>query len=376
MGNEQRKLLLVNTVVGSGSTGRIVAAIAGQYEKRGWSVRIGDGRYAKPPLSCLGWCVPIGVFFERALHQVLTRLLDWHGNSVCSYFATWRFLRWAERWCPDVLWLHNIHGYYLNYELLFKWIKRHPDLEVKWTLHDCWAFTGHCSHFTMAHCEKWKTGCCGKCVEKRQYPRSCGLSAAKSNWDRKRKAFCGVKKMTLIAPSKWLADLTRGSFLKVYPVEVVHNTIDTVLFKPTPSDVKDRLGIADKRMILGVASDWDVRKGLDDFMKLRELLPMNDYRIVLVGLTQKQINALSAGMIGLRRTANVQELAALYSAADWFFNPTHEDNYPTVNLEAVACGCRVITYDVGGCKETVEGVSNAILLKENTPEVAAREMLK
>ena len=370
-----KRLLLVNSVCGTGSTGKIVARIAAEYEAQGWEVQIGDGQYAPVPESCRKWAVPIGNMLERRIHQVLTRFLDWHADRICSYFATRRFLRWAEGWKPDVLWIHNIHGYYLNYELLFKWIKRHPEMEVKWTLHDCWSFTGHCSYFTMSGCDKWRTGCCGKCVEKGQYPKSWGLSAAKSNWERKRRAFCGVKKMMLITPSKWLADLTRESFLKEYPVEVVHNTIDTSVFKPTPGDVKKRLGVEDKKLILGVASTWDRRKGLQDFYRLRELLD-DRCAIVLVGLTPKQIKALPKGIVGIERTNSAQELAELYSAADWFFNPTREDNYPTVNLEAVACGCRVTTYDVGGSAETVEGCRDAIVLRgaDKSPEGFVRAM--
>lgn len=363
-----KRLLLINSVCGTGSTGKIVARIAAEYEALGWEVRIGDGQYAPVPERCRKWAVPIGKVLERRIHQVLTRFLDWHADRICSYFATRRFLRWAEEWKPDVLWIHNVHGYYLNYELLFKWIKRHPEMEVKWTLHDCWAFTGHCSHFLLTGCERWKAGCFG-CPEKGEYPKSWGLSAARSNWERKRKAFCGVKRMTLITPSKWLADLTRESFLKEYPVEVVHNTIDTSVFRPTPSDVKGRLGIADKKLILGVASTWDRRKGLHDFYRLRGLLD-DRYAIVLVGVTSRQIAALPKGIIGFARTNSAKELAELYAAADWLFNPTREDNYPTVNLEAVACGCRVATYDVGGCAETVEGCSDAIILRgaDKTPE--------
>ena len=363
-----KRLLLVNSVCGTGSTGKCVARIAEEYEARNWEVRIGDGQYASVPESCKKWAVPIGSMIERRIHQILTRFLDWHADRVCSYLATRRFLKWAEEWRPDLLWLHNVHGYYLNYELLFKWIKRHPEMEVKWTLHDCWAFTGHCSHFLLTSCDRWKQGCFG-CPEKGEYPKSWFLSAAKTNWERKRKAFCGVKKMMLITPSKWLADLTRESFLREYPIELVHNTIDTSVFKPTPSNVKDRLGVAGKKLVLGVASTWDRRKGLSDFYRLRELID-EQYAIVLVGLTQRQIDALPRGVVGIARTNSAKDLVELYSAADWFYNPTREDNYPTVNLEAVACGCRVVTYEVGGSAETVEGCSDAVILRgaDKTPE--------
>lgn len=362
------RLLIVNSVFVSGSTGSLAEKIAEEYEANGWGVRVAYGRGANVPEVCRKWAVRIGSSFSVRLHGVLTRLFDWHADRICSWWATRKFLKWVEEWKPDLLWLHNLHGYYINYELLFDWIKKHPEMEVKWTLHDCWAFTGHCSHFLLADCDRWKAGCWG-CPEKGEYPKSWGLSAAKSNWERKRKAFCGVKKMTLITPSKWLADLTQVSFLKEYPVVVVHNTIDTSVFKPTPRDVKKRLGISDKRLILGVANTWDRRKGLPDFYRLRELLD-EQYAIVLVGLTLRQIASLPKGIIGIARTNCAKELAELYSAADWFFNPTREDNYPTVNLEAAACGCRVVTYDTGGSAETVEGYEKAWVLKgaDKSPE--------
>ena len=355
------RLLIVNSVLGTGSTGRIAAEIAEEYDARGGEVHFGYGREAYVPENCRKWAVQIGSSMSVRLHGVLTRLFDWHADRICSWWTTRKFLKWAETWKPDLLWLHNLHGYYINYELLFKWIKKHPEMEVKWTLHDCWAFTGHCSHFLLTDCDRWKCGCYG-CPEKGEYPATKFLSAAKANWERKKMAFCGVKKMTLITPSKWLADLTRQSFLKEYPVEVMHNTVDTTIFKPTPSDWCRRIGLEGKTVVLGVASVWDRRKGLQDFLELRKLLD-EKYVIVLVGLTEKQIAALPKGIVGIARTNNAKELAEIYSAADWFFNPTHEDNYPTVNLEAAACGCRVVTYDTGGSSETIEGYDKAWVLK-------------
>lgn len=363
-----KRLLLINSVCGIRSTGRICADIAKAYEAQGWEVQIAYGRMATVPADCRKYAVRIGGTWGVWLHLLLTRLFDWHGTDPCSYFATKKFLKWAEAWRPDAVWLHNIHGYYLNFPLLFRWIKRHPEMEVRWTLHDCWAFTGHCSHFLWTGCTRWQTGC-RRCPEKGEYPKSWLFSQAARNWLLKKRAFCGVKKMTLITPSKWLVDLTRESFLKDYPVEVVPNTIDTATFKPTPSDFKTRRGLVGQTIVLGVASAWDKRKGLDDFLRLRTLLSAH-YVLVLVGLTMQQIASLPKGVMGIACTNSKKELAELYSAADWFFNPTREDNYPTVNLEAVACGCRVVTYDTGGSAETVEGVSSAIVLRgtDKSPE--------
>lgn len=362
------RLLLINSVCGIRSTGRICADIAKEYEAKGWDVKIAYGRMESVPTDCRKYAVRIGNLWSVRFHVLLTRLFDWHGMGPCSYFATKKFLKWAEEWKPDVVWLHNIHGYYLNYPLLFQWIKRHPELEVRWTLHDCWAFTGHCSHFLLTDCSRWQKGCWG-CPEQREYPQSWFFSNAKRNWLLKKRMFCGVKNMALIAPSKWLADLTRKSFLTEYPVQVVRNTIDTETFKPTASDFRQCYGLEDKKILLGVASSWDKRKGMVDFLRLRALLP-SDFVLVLVGLAARQMARLPKGIVGIGRTNSKRELAEIYSAANWFFNPTREDNYPTVNLEAVACGCRVVTYDTGGAAETVEDVPSAIVLRgtDKSPE--------
>lgn len=235
--------------------------------------------------------------------------------------------------------------------MLFSWIKAHPEIQVKWTLHDCWAFTGHCAYFTAIGCEQWKEGCL-HCPQKSSYPRSFLRSNSNENFERKKKAFCNVPKMTLVVPSNWLAQLTKQSFLREYPVEVRRNTIDTHIFHPTSSDFRHRYGIEDKKVILGVANMWDGRKGFLDFMKLSKMLE-SSYVIVLVGLSSAQIKHLKNNIIGIHRVNNPQGLAKIYSAADVFFNPTYEDNYSTVNLEAQACGIPVVTYDSGGSSETL-----------------------
>ena len=363
------KLLLINSVCGIRSTGRICAEIAREYELRGWSVKIAYGREEYVPEDCKRWAIRIGNTLSVRLHGLFTRIFDWHGTGPCSWFSTKRFIRWADEWRPDVVWLHNIHGYFLNYELLFKWIKRRPEMQVKWTLHSCWPFTGHCGHFDYAKCDKWTTGCMGHCPCKKNYPSSALLSASHSNWMRKKSAFCGVKNMQLISPSKWLADLTRESILKEYPIEVVHNKIDLSAFKPRPSDFRVRNKLLGKYIILGVASTWTDRKGLDDFVRLAAMVD-DRVKIVLVGLSKSQIQSCSGNIIGISRTNNAQELAKIYSAVDVFFNPTKEENYPTVNLEAKACGCKIITYDTGGCSETVEGYEKAWILRgvDKSPE--------
>lgn len=360
------RILFINSVCGIGSTGRICTDLAQKYESEGNKVKIAYGRSGTVPEQYQKYAVRIGSDMDCKLHAIQTRLFDTHGFG--SKKATAKFLQWAETYHPDLLWLHNIHGYYINVEMLFAWIKKHPEMQVKWTLHDCWAFTGHCSHFTAVGCEQWK-GHCEHCPQLRRYPACYTKGNVSRNYARKKGAFTGVPNMKLIVPSHWLEGLVKQSFLKEYPVEVVYNTIDTNVFKPTPSDFRERYGLQNKKIVLGVASVWEERKGLNDFIKLAQMLDDN-YAIVLVGLTEKQIKQMPKKILGIRRTNSAKELAAIYTAADVFVNPTYEDNYPTVNLEAKACGLPIITYNAGGSPEAA-GKSAHIAEVGNIEEVMA-----
>lgn len=343
------KVLLINSECGTGSTGKISAAIAEQYESEGHEVKIAYGRRAFVPEQYKRFAVRIGTDNEVKLHALLTRITDKQG--LYAKRATREFLKWAEEFNPDVLWLHNLHSYFLNYEMLFEWIKTRPQMQVKWTFHDCWSFTGHCAHFTVAKCYKWKTEC-KDCPQTKEYPASLLFSNCNDNFNRKKQAFTGVKNMTIITPSNWLANLVKESFLKEYPIEVVYNTIDTNIFKPTPSDFRERFGLEDKKIILGVANEWIEKKGLNDFIKLSKMLDEN-CQIVLVGLNDKQLKKLPRNILGIKRTHGQKELAEIYTAADVFVSLSYEENYPTVHLEAKACGTPIITYDAGGSKEAV-----------------------
>jgi len=348
------KVLQINTVCGVGSVGRIVRQIHEALQEKGHESYIAYGR---KPLGCDG-AIRIGEDLDVYFHVFLTRVFDLHGFG--SKKATKKFLKIVEEINPDIIHLHNIHGYYLNIEVLFDFLKSF-DKPVVWTLHDCWAFTGHCSHFTYAKCERWKTGCYS-CPEKKSYPRSVIFDNSKSNYARKKKAFTGAKNMTLVTPSQWLAGLVKESFLRDYPVQVIPNGIDTEVFKPTPSDFKKRYGLDGKFLILGVANVWGKRKGFDYFLDLSKYLS-DDEIIVLVGLSDERIKNLPNNIIGIKRTNSAKELAEIYTAADVFFNPTLEDNYPTVNLEAQACGTYVITFDSGGAKETIISKESGVAIK-------------
>ncbi len=337
---------MINSVCGIGSTGRICTDIADALIKSGHECKIAYGR-DNVPEKYKNISVRIGNEFGVRVNALKARLLDNEGFNAKS--ATKKFIEWVKEYDPDVIHLHNLHGYYINLDLLFSYLKT-SGKKVIWTLHDCWSFTGHCSYFTIVKCEQWKTHC-SYCMQSRAYPKAFCDRASK-NFERKRTLFTGVPNMTIVTPSKWLAGLVKESFLKDYPVKVINNGIDLNVFKPTESNFREKHGLVGKKIILGVASVWDARKGLNDFIKLANEVDA-DTKIVLVGITKKQRKLLPANILAIERTNNAKELAEIYTTADVFFNPTYEDNYPTVNLEAQACGTPVITYPTGGSPESI-----------------------
>lgn len=363
------RILIINETCGTGSHGRLCKEAADKYKADGHEVKIGYGRSGKIPQDCMEYAVRIGNSIDVYEHALYTRLTDKHGFA--SRKATRKFLKWAESYDPDLIWLHNLHGYYVNIELLFHWIKSHPEKEIRWTLHDCWAFTGHCVHFLVPGCGRWRAGCC-RCPEKKQYPKSIFFDNSKENYRRKRALFCNVKNMSLFVPSLWLKEQVEKSFLGNYPIKVVRNKIDTNIFKNTESDLRDRLNLRNKYVVLGVASRWTERKGYGDFIKLAQLLDSR-YQIIMVGVTKKQMKGLPENIIGIERTESGRELAQYYSMSDVFVNLTYEENYPTVNLEAEACGTPVITYDTGGCRETIK-LNSSRPVKTGQAKVAAQEI--
>lgn len=303
-------------------------------------------------------------------HGIYTRLTD--RTAFASNNATKMLIEKLNELKPDVIHLHNMHGYFLNVAMLFEYIKT-VDVQVVWTLHDCWAFTGHCAYFDAIGCERWKSGC-HDCPQTSTYPKSVLMDNSARNYREKKDLFTGVKNMTLVTPSKWLADLAKQSFLSEYEVKVIQNGIDLTMFYPKTSNIREKLGLTNQGIILGVASEWTERKGLKDFIKLADSFGKDGYKIILVGLTKKQLKDLPGNITGIARTANVEELVKLYSAADVFFNPTYEDNFPTTNLEAQACGTPVITYNTGGSPETL--IYGCGFVVEKGDLVKVKEILK
>lgn len=295
-------------------------------------------------------------FVRRVNH----RLAYYSGLQGCfALGTTYRLLKKIQTFQPDLIHLHNIHGDFINLPMLFWYIKKYR-IPLVWTLHDCWAFTGRCPHFIMVNCEKWKTGCFQCAYPPRAYPEGL-LDQSKFNWTLKRRCFTDVENMALVAPSNWLASLVKTSFLKAYPVHVIHNGIDLSVFRPIESDFRKRYQITAKFILLGVSFSWDKRKGLDVFLDLFHRLEQTKYQIVLVGTDDEIDSQLPSNIISIPRTKNQTELVKIYSAADLFVNPTREETLGLVNVEALACGIPVVTFRTGGSPECMDESSGSVV---------------
>lgn len=356
------KIVEINTC-DYGSTGKIMLQIAETARENNHAVTTFSRKWNNTKTISHSH-IYFGSFLENALHHILAETT---GLSECfSFIGTLSLILKLKKIKPDIIHLHNLHGWYINLPLLFKYIKNH-NIKTVWTLHDCWAFTGHCTYFDMARCNKWKMGC-RNCTQYKDYPKSF-FDNSKYMYRLKKKWFTGVKNMTIITPSEWLAGLVKESYLKDYPVRVINNGIDLDVFKPTESDFKKKYALENKYIVLGVAFGWGKRKGLDVFIELANRLDKEKYKIVLVGTDDNIDKLLPDNIISIHRTQNQTELAEIYTAANVYVNPTREDNYPTVNMEAVACGTPVLTFNTGGSPEMLDENCGAVVTKDNTDAV-------
>lgn len=347
-----KKLLQINPVLRvSTSTGRIMQEIGELALQNGWESYIAYSKGRDGIRPCRSQVIPIGNRASVCLHGLETRLFDRHG--LASDKATRQFVKQLEVLRPDIVHIHNIHGYFLNYRILFDYLS-HSGIPVVWTVHDCWLYTGHCYYYSYIGCEKWKSGC-GQCPQYRKFPASWWADRSAQNFIDKRAAFTSMPhdKLTIVPVSEWIKEEMQQSFLRNYPFRVIHNGIDTRVFQPYwAADVKAQYGLQGKHIVLGVASIWSEEKGWEDFRKLAAKL-CGDEVMVLVGVTEQQKKMLPAKVKGIIRTEHVRQLAGLYAVADVFVNLTWQDNYPTVNMEAIACGTPVVTYRTGGSVEAV-----------------------
>ncbi len=342
-----------------GSTGRMMLDVAGVAKRRGYEVRTFSPRifrkkFTKMPPSPDGHSY-YGTYLESAVHLVLGIYLGFNGFG--SYFATKSLVRKLKKFRPDVIHLHNLHNFCINFPVLFKYLKS-INAKVVWTLHDCWTFTGHCPHFIIAECDRWKSGCYD-CSQYMAYPKS-RVDRSRLMYSMKKKWFTSLHNMTIVTPSHWLSDLVKQSYLKDYPVKVIHNGIDLNVFKPFSGDFRQRHNIGDRHIVLGVAFGWGEQKGLDVFTELAKRLDDN-YRIVLVGTNEGVDKLLPDNIISVHRTHNRQVLAEIYTTADVFANATREEVLGFVNIEALACGTPVVTFRTGGSPEIIDETCGCIV---------------
>ena len=286
---------------------------------------------------------------------------------------TRKALQWIEEIHPDIVHLHNIHGNWIQIFMLMDYLRKNK-IPVVWTLHDCWGFTGRCSHFSVANCKKWKTGCYN-CNNHKVYPITYFFDFSKKMWMDKRAAFSSLPEMKIVTPSNWLSQYVKESYLKKYSITIINNGIDIHQFYPQTEQSKYYYGMTEKKIVLGVAASWTKRKGLLDLYEIEKYLDMEKYQVVIVGLNARQLNDVPSGILGIGRTENVKELVQIYSGATVFINPTYEDNYPTVNLEALACGTPVVTYKTGGSGESITSETGAVVAQGDLKEMAAKVKL-
>lgn len=360
-------LLQINSGI-VGSTGTIMLAIDRYAREAGFETYMASVNNKSSQKDYPANHIAIGTIPEKILHR---KLSFYTGNAGgYSYFATKRLLKKIDRIRPDIVHLHNLHWDYINLELLFDYLKSHSWIKVVWTLHDCWAYTGHCPYYDMTGCDRWQTEC-RDCTVYKNYPPSNVDNSTKMH-RRKKKWFLGVPNMTLVTPSKWLSGEVKKSFLKDYPARVISNGIDTGTFSRRENDIREKYGLQDKFVVFGSAYSWSARKGFDCFVKLSEMLDRRFAIILVGGFSAEQEAACDAhGIIHLPRTASKDELAALYSASDVFFNPTREEMFGLVNIEAQACGTPVITFDSGGSPECIGEGCGIVIPKDDLNAAAA-----
>ena len=339
------KILQINCIANSCSTGRIAEQIGELAQQEGWESYIAYGQYAYTSSSKL---IRIANKFDLGIHFIETRLLDRHGLS--SRLATKRLIKKVKEINPDIIHLHNIHGYYLNYPILCDYLIS-SGKPVVWTMHDCWALTGHCAYFDTANCERWKSGCF-QCPLKSIYPKSIFADRSQKNYTQKTQWFTALDNLTIVAVSGWLNDIVKQSILKEKRLELIHNGIDIKRFHPV-ENVDNHYHFQGKKVLLGVVASWTVEKGFYDFISLSKHIS-DEYCIVMVGVNDSMKKKLPHNIIGINKTENLETLSQLYSRALVLLTLSHNDTFPTTNLEALACGTPVITYPTGGSPEAVD----------------------
>lgn len=378
-----KTLLIIGSALNYGSPGHICESIGLLAQENDWDVYMAHGlRYANPSKLKT---FRVSSRTEEYLHILKSLLCDGHG--LASKSATKRLIAFIDKIQPTVINIHNLHGYYINYQVLFEYLEK-KNIPIVWTLHDFWTITGHCVHFDYIGCSKWQTGC-DSCQHFRSYPKSLLLDKSRNNYQLKKTLFTALNNVTIVPVSQWVGDLVSKSYLSGYPMKVIYNGIDLSVFKPTYSDLREKLGLKGKFVLLGVASPWYPMKGLYDYFQLNSIMP-GDCKIIMIGLTKQQIAKLPSGIIGLERTGNQYELAQYYSMADVTLNLSYQETFGMTTVEGMACGTPAVVYNKTASPELVSeetgiiveagdriGLLNAIMrIKENGSESYSEKCVK
>lgn len=364
-------ILQINSVVNTGSTGRSAEELGDILLKNNWESYIAYGRNQIQSTSNL---LKIGSYYDVIIHGLMTRVMDYHGFG--SKHATFHLIKEIKKIQPDIIHLRNLHGYYINIEILFTYLAS-SRIPVVWTFHDCWPMTGHCTHFDHVGCNKWKTECFN-CPQKKEYPASFILDQSKKNHRIKKELFTSINNLTIVPVSEWLGDIVKESFFSKYPVNVIYNGIDTNKFKANQDNhLQKKINQNNKFLIVGISNIWNQRKGLNDFIELSKKLD-SSFQIILIGLNKSQIFKLPSNIIGISRTDSIEELVNIFSIADVYFNPSVEETFGKTTVEAMACGTPVIVYNATASPELItpetgfiiekgdlQGVLNAIEIIKN-----------
>ena len=341
-----KTLLQINTIGNSGSTGRIVEEIGQFAIDNGWKSYIAFARNAKKSASEL---IKIGNKIDILWHVLQTRLFDKHGFA--SNRATKRLIKEIIEIKPDVIHLHNLHGYFLNVEILFNFLAS-TNIPIIWTLHDCWTFTGHCTHFAYVGCDKWKTQCL-KCPQKKEYPASKFIDNSFENFKTKKKLFNSLKELQIVTVSKWLEEIVKQSYLQVYNISTVNNGVDINIFCPKEETqkFKSKYNLDDKFILLAVASAWIERKGLNELVKLSEFLE-DDEILIMVGQIRDNIK-LPLNIINIKKIEDLNELSEIYAAANVIMNLSYQETFGMTTVEGFACGTPSIVYNCTASPELI-----------------------
>lgn len=356
------KVLQINAVYGYKSTGIIVKDIGETLQK------VSDECYyayqsSREPVKN-GYRV--GGTLSWKWHALYARLLG--KQAYASKIATRRFLKWIDKVNPDIVHLHNLHSNYINLNILCDYLAKRA-IPTVITMHDCWYFTGKCTHYSAVKCDKWQTSC-GSCPLNKSEQPSLFFDCTSKVLEDKTKHLLKLKNLTLVGCSEWIANEAKKSKLQSANIQVVYNGVDTAIFTPHDSQIRNELGIENQFVILGMADKWCLEQNRDVVERLITSQDSNT-KFVIVGCKEEQKEHFKSfnNVLALGYITDRNKLSDIYSAADVFVNLTRADTLPTVNMESICCGTPVITFNCCGGPELVDKDCGFIVEEGNVEQL-------